>query len=570
MYLNNKQIFWLIFVGSLLWSLTMVKSGIIYSYGMGFWGPNGHDGVWHIALAESISRNSWEIPIFAGEVIKNYHLGFDLILSWLHKVTFIPIVVLYFQILPPILAFFIGFYSYKFINYWTKDKNKAFWGTFFVYFGGSWGWLVNLLRGEKPLGESMFWSQQSISTLLNPPYALSLLLIFSGLYYLLVGLDKKDKNKLVLATFLFGILVQIKVYAGILMLISLFVASVWNIFKREGFQIFKIFSGSLIISLLVFSPLTKNLDKSLIYKPFWFLETMMVFSDRLRWAKYGEAMVNYKFSGLWFKAFLAYFLAFLIFLIGNLGTRIIALGWLWKKRKIFYSFQFIDVLVVSVIFTGILIPTLFIQSGTSWNTIQFLYYSLTFVGILAGIYFGGLIKKFESNASMIRIIKVGLVFLTIPTNLGTLYYHYLPKRPPAMISKEELAALKYLSGEPYGIVLTQPFDKDKANAAIQNPPRPLYLYESTAYVSAFSGKPTYLEDQVNLEITGYDWVSRRRVIENYFFAKMSEDSLEFLLDNEISYIYVVKNFGRFGFEKDERLNKIFENDEIEIYRVKKH
>lgn len=126
----------LIFVGTITWSLTMVKSGLIYNFGMGFWGPNGHDGVWHVALAESLTRGNWEMPMFAGEQIKNYHIGFDLILAMLHKITLIPIHTLYFQIIPPVLAVLIGVYVYKFIVLWQNDKVKAYWGTFFVYFGG--------------------------------------------------------------------------------------------------------------------------------------------------------------------------------------------------------------------------------------------------------------------------------------------------------------------------------------------------------------------------------------------------------------------------------------------------
>src|SRR6185369_3197989 len=89
----------LIFIGAITWSLTMVKSGITYSYGMGFWGANGHDGVWHIALIESLAKGSWDIPIFAGTKLQNYHIGFDLFVAMLHKLTFISVSTLYFQIL---------------------------------------------------------------------------------------------------------------------------------------------------------------------------------------------------------------------------------------------------------------------------------------------------------------------------------------------------------------------------------------------------------------------------------------------------------------------------------------
>ena len=75
----------LIVLGSLVWSLTMVKSGLTYSYGMGFWGPNGHDGIWHLSLIEGLSLGNWKMPIFAGESISGYHIGFDLIVSFLKK-----------------------------------------------------------------------------------------------------------------------------------------------------------------------------------------------------------------------------------------------------------------------------------------------------------------------------------------------------------------------------------------------------------------------------------------------------------------------------------------------------
>ena len=62
----------LIILGSLTWSLTMFRSGLKYSFGYGYWGPNGHDGIWHIALSESLSRGFLDNPVFASAI--NYHL----------------------------------------------------------------------------------------------------------------------------------------------------------------------------------------------------------------------------------------------------------------------------------------------------------------------------------------------------------------------------------------------------------------------------------------------------------------------------------------------------------------
>ena len=65
----------LILLGTLAWSLIMVKSALIYPFGMGFWGPNGHDGVWHIALINQLAKSSLRMPTFAD---KSYFcLDFD-------------------------------------------------------------------------------------------------------------------------------------------------------------------------------------------------------------------------------------------------------------------------------------------------------------------------------------------------------------------------------------------------------------------------------------------------------------------------------------------------------------
>jgi len=573
----NYKGWFLILFGTLTWSLTMVKSGLVYKIGMGFWGPNGHDGVWHIALAQSLANGSWSMPIFSGELIRNYHVGFDLILTIIHKITFIPITTLYFQILPPILAFLIGLFVYLFVLSWARSKTAAWWATFFVYFAGGWGWLVTLFRNGEISGESVFWSQQSVSTLVNPPFALSLVFIFAGLYFLIKGLKVRKShttNYMLLATFLFGILIQIKVYAGILVLFGLFAAGFWRMLKRGGIDLMKVFTGSLIISILIFSPFSRDIGQTINYQPFWFLETMVSSPDRFYWPKMASAIANYKLAGNWLKLFLAYGVTFAIFWFGNLGIRVIKVPLFFKHIRNIRELSYIEVFFYSVIGMGVVIPTLFVQKGTPWNTIQFFYYSLVFSGILAGVFLGEFIDKVNLNTreipgSPIRIrtwygTVIVVVLLAITTTFGTLR-HYLPTRPPAMISIDELEALEFLSKQPNGVVLTQPFGKEAADTAAAHPPRPLYLYESTAYVSAFSGKPTYLEDEVNLEITGYDWRERRRLVEPFFGENCKIDKSFFSREN-ISYVYLVKqNFCNREFENF--ADKIFENLEVVIYKI---
>lgn len=515
-WLVKNRLWLLIIAGTFLWSLTIVKSGWVYSYGMGFWGANGHDGIWHLSLIESLSRGSLAMPMFSGETIKNYHLGFDLILAGLHRLTGVPVVNLYFQVAPVILAFLIGFLTFK--------LTRNLWSVFFVYFGSNWAWIFGR-------GESAFWSQASISTLINPPYALSLVTLLLGLILL-------QKKRYFLAGLIFGLLVQIKIYAAILIIVGLSVAVIKNR------HLIKTLLATLVVALPLYLITNRQSASLIIFQPGWFLETMMALSDRLNWPRFYAAMTNYRAAGNWFKAIAAYLTALTIFVFGNLGSRIIFL-----VRKV-------DLLYATIMVVGTILPMLLLQSGTPWNTIQFFYYSLFFAGLLAGEVLKILNVKFQ----------ILVVLLTLPTTLITLHDVYLPPRPPAMVSRSELEALNFLRRQPAGIVLT-PVVNPNPNAP---PPRPLYLYESTAYVSAFSGQSVYMEDEVNLNITDFAWPARRQAILNLFSQTDPQAATAWLESQHIKYLYLpqVAFVRPLLSETALGMTKLFENSQVAIWQRK--
>lgn len=565
----------LIFIGSLAWSLTMIKSGWIYSYGMGFWGPNGHDGIWHIALANDLAKGSFQMPVFAGEPLKNYHIGFDLLVASIHKFTQIPTINLYFQIFPLLIAFSTGLLTYLFVLKWQQSTTKAFWSTFFVYFGGSFGPLVTLIRYSSIGGESMFWAQQSISSLINPPFALSAVLMLCGLLLILLYKKNPSLKLFALTVLVFGILPQIKVYGGILAIGGLLTTGIYQLAGKRQSGLLKIGILSTLLGAALFIPLNKESNSLIVYQPFWFLENIMALSDRVGWPRFHEAMMNYKFGHIWHKAFLAYTTAFIIFLIGNMGSRIIAIPLVLQKFKTVKNLTSIDVFLLTTIVAGIVLPMLFLQRGTPWNTIQFFYYSLLFSGIFAGIAF---VNFLSNKTKAVRsIATILLLVITLPTTYATLK-HYLPSRPPAKISKEELEALNFLKKQPEGVVLTYPYNTYLAQKVEAYPPRPTYLYESTAYVSALSEKPTFLEDEVNLNITGYNWQKRKKEVEAFLATKEASEARVFLRSNNIKYIYwlqreycnpaclVPEQRAVLG-ETQLGITQIFENKEVKVYQI---
>ncbi len=554
--MNNVLIYFLIFSGSIVWFLTTIRNGLLYSFGMGFWEAHGHDGIWHIALAKQLAQGTFEMPIFAGERIKNYHIGFDLLLAWIHKLTGISIVNLYFQVLPILFALVIGLLTYKFVFIWRNSFSEAFWATFFVYFGGSFGWVLTLVRDGKIGGESVFWSQQAISTLVNPPFAFSLILLLFGLICI-VGIQRGTNFRyLIIAILCFTVLLQVKVYGGLLSLGGLFILSIIQFVKERKSSFLLLFVPTAVLSWLLFFQLNRSASNLVFFYPFWFLEMMMLLPDRLNWVGFYEIMTYYRVKDLWIRVFITYGLAFLIFLVGNMGTRIISFLSLleFRRNKIDYVFFFLLIIFIG----GILFPMLFLQEGTPWNTVQFFYYSLFVASIWSGIAMNHLTRSW--------ILVVFVLLLTLPTTYGVLCL-YVSDVSTVKISQEELEALNFLDKLPGGRVLTYPYNPQMQQEGVKYSPQPLYIYRSTAYVAAFSGKPVFLEDEDNLTITNYDWKERKARIEEFFSTEDVEEAKLFLKDNKIAYIYLVGKQSLKFDEKQLGVKKIFENQEARIYRV---
>jgi len=552
----------MIAVGSILWSLTMVKSGLMYSFGLGFWGPNGHDGVWHIALTESLKRLTLANPVMSGVELKNYHIGFDVLVAFLSKLTFIPTSFLYFQILPPIFSLILGILVFRLVKLWGKGKVNPFYSLFFIYLGGGFGFLVHLIRYSKLGGDSMFWAQSQATTLINPPFVLSLIFLLFGLIYLTKVLEKGGSKNILITVLSFILAGQIKIYAGILMIFGLFGLSIIRFISQRKSDAFRIFLLVFVFTVVLFLPLNRSSGKILEFYPFWFLETMMAYGDRVNWDHFHNAMVNYRLAHDILKGFLAYSLAFLIFFVGNLGTRILFIKtYFYKKVGIINDPILIFLTIVS--FFGFLIPMFVIQKGTPWNTIQFFYYTQFFLGIVAGVSFYRLIGSKRLNQKIIYIV---LLFLfTIPTTVTTMG-HYLPATPPAKISKTELEALKILREKPLGTILSLqiPGREYSQNEA----PRPLYNYDSTAYLSAFTNKPVFLEDLVNLNIMDYNWPERLEIIKQFMANPNSDDGKTFLRENNIRYIYFVKGMKSIGLhEPTLGLTNIYDSIEVIVYEV---
>lgn len=547
----NFAVICTILAGVIFQVVPAFQSGLSFGYGMGFWGPNTHDGLWHIALINQLIKAvPPENPIYSSAILKNYHFFYDLAVAATSYILQIPVVDLVFRFYPIMFSVMLGISSYYFIMKLFANKLAAIFGLYLIYFAGSFGWIVEFIREKHFGGESAFWANQAVSFNLNPPFAISLIIIIA-IFHIIFSKQKS----LLLAIVLTGSLIGFKSYGAVLVLGTMLLV---GIIKKQWYLIVS-FIGALPISAWIFLSNFSASSTLLVFMPFWFIHSMIDSPDRVGWARLSLAREVGITTKNWFKFFSAEALSLFIFIAGNLGMRIFSLLSLVKIKSIIKDEKLLFVFVFSIL--SFLTPILFIQSGNSWNTIQFLYYGLYTASIAAGAVLSSIIFRLPKYISGLIIF---LVLVLAPINSAVTANGYLVSRPHAFISSKELEGLQFLSSQPDGVVLTYPYD-EKLKTKITEP-WPLFVYDSTAYVSAFSKKVVYLEDIPQNQILLTDY--KKRLVASYdFFQRSIGDELKFLKDNSIKYIYIPKIFNARLDESTGVIKNIFENEEVVIYKA---
>lgn len=559
----------IIISGTIFQVIPVLRSGINYDFGIGFWGPNGHDGLWHIALPNQLLKSlPPENPVLAGEILRDYHYFYDLILAYTHYLSGIEISDLLFRFYPLFFSLLLGIGSYLLAFKLFSSRLGALFSLYFVYFAGSFGWIVEYIRSGRFGGESAFWANQSISYNLNPPFAISLLILIA--IFLLLEKHNLNTLKVLLLILLSGVLIEFKAYAAILLILTYLFFSILNLSRRK-LNFLKITIGTLVLSFLLLIPNYLYKGGSLVqsstfflFEPFWFIHSMVDSPDRVGWARLTQARLTGYETGNMFKFLAAEALGLLLFIVGNLGLRIFGLIKLILSTDLKNEFRLFLVVFSSL---SLLIPILFIQQGNPWNTIQFIYYFLYICAIFSGSFLVFIIRIFPKAIS---IILVTIILVLTPLGSISTALGYFNLAPHAYIPKEEVEALKFLEQREDGIILTYPFDESTKKKLPE--PFKLFVYETTSYIPAYSKKVSYVDDEIQNIILQTDYQKRLIEAKNFFKNANSSSNVEnlqnFIKLRKIKYIYLNKYYLEGIDEKKFDLEKIFENNEIVIYQVK--
>ena len=458
---------------------------------------------------------------------------------------------LYFRIFPFFYSLFLGASVFYLTKKLTKNFSSGIWATIFTYFAGSFGYLINK-------GESVFWATQIQSSSGNPPQIISNFLFLASIYFTITFLEQKEKKlqiKYFLISFiLLGTISAFKIYAGVILLLTLAIIGTWNLIFNKDLRLFLLTLFSGILALIIYLPNSSG-KSFLIFEPWWYIRTMIVEPSRLNLLDWELRRQTYIYEHNWKRVIWLEGMGFLIFFFGNLGMRFLGLWEFIKTNAIFK---------ISIVLSLVL-PLLFLQKGIASNTSQFLQYFILLFGILSGI----AVSKIVTNKKFIFLTPI-IIILMIPTQVRLLKEFYISEghlRPAfTKISSSEIEALDFIkqnSGKD-AVIVTPPYNQYlNEGLAIPN----IWDWFDTAYVSALSSRRTYFDDYEQVDIMGYDYRIRLEIKKIIFESKDLDEVSKSLSSTNTNLLYFPKALRPKIDLQNIGLTLFFENQEIEVWKI---
>ncbi len=553
----------LVFAVGIIGQMAIIApSGITRDSDLVFWSAHGHDGPWHIALMEEIKKGyPLQNPVFAGERLVNYHFFSDIAPAFFNKYLGFSSLNLYFRFFPFLYSLLLGSTAFILGKRIGKTFSAGLWASILTYFAGSFGYILTLMQNRGIGGEGIFWSSQVQSTVGNPPQILASIIVLTVCILLGDYLEKRNKYNLLSLITLIAVLPVFKVYGGVVVFISLGIISLWQAIKERTFTFLKILIPGGILASALYLPNSSQSQSFLIYEPWWFIRTMVVATDKLNLLDWELKRQTYIAENNIKRVIQLELTAFIIFFFGNLGMRFFGLWYLAKNFKQVLN-NYFYLFLLSMILVSFIFPMLFLQKGVASNTIQFLQYFLLLMGIIAGVSISNLIERLSVSFKV--VLSLLIIILAIPTQLGLINDFY--RRPPtSKISNQELEALKFLrqNSSDNDIILTPPYNH-YLDLKVSVP----YIWDwfDTSYVAAFSGRRVYMEDMEQVDIMGYNY-KKRQDFQKQIFTSMDISLKEELEREGIDFIYFPKQLLPEQELINTGLDKIFENDQAEIWSV---
>jgi hypothetical protein len=541
----------IIALGSLSFLYIMFFSGYISNSGIQFIGVNGQDGIRHISyIKNQIFTFPPQHPGLYGEELKGFHYFYDFLLAKFSQFYLFSVEDLYFRLFPFLISLLYGLSFYFLSSKLTKNIVAVRLIIFFAYFARSFSIIYYLFNNEIDLLNSPII--HPIRLILNPFIVLAIGILVTG-FALLPEVKKSFKYAIVVGL-IFGVLSQIKVYAGLIAIgtISIYSFYVFLRFKKKFIlNYFILLFITAVITAITFLP--NNFKQAgLVFYPLEFYKHYI--------SSHGFENINWDTRRMIFEQYnnylrivLLYIEAVIIFWIYNLGVLSIILLKITNIFKKKFWLEDYNIIILLSIIIPIFIASFFLQSVSAFDTVQFLWITIPLFGIPAGIIFAKIIE----NRKIVKFIVLMLIIsLSLPGNINALV-NYSPVNVKITANNNQLEFFgrinKTIPSNNFMIYIPKikPFDKN--------------YFGGTPVISAISGISVYLEGGNLPNKLNSVYEERLKNILNLNKDILACDKTKIEKDlKKIGSKYIISENKYSCFENDDRI-KIINSDKYRLY-----
>lgn len=480
----------LILTSAVLQSLPLLPGGLKSTEGVIL--PGAHDSLWNIAISNELSATFPPgHPGFSGALLKNNHFYYPLFLAALKELTQIDLLTLYFQLAPLFVSGLFGLSLYTLSTLFFQSNNWRNLCVFLGYFCGNIAYLLVLFKGFTfDWRGNTFFADQPFDQLTNPYTVLGFAVILVAGYFLEQAFKNKNGGWLLAAALVLGPLYGFKSFAGVLGGGAFFfVLLIWLV-KRYPLKSLILAMGLYLLLAVPTVVLISDPGKTGVnWAPGWILSQMMSSGEKLNqtdflqkeqfYAGSGNALALVKLKGS----------ALVIYLLGNLGVRILGIFYLLAqfyklmRGKLANQKLIIYVYLTAIILSGLTLPLLFNLRGSPFNIIQFTPYALLLL-VFPTVQFLGLVFSWLRNRghkTLAFLLILMFVIFAIPVNVKNVIEKWnFQKRGRISYPLWEMADYLAKSSERNAVVFLNPAD---------------FYTEPAIAVAGLSGRRIYLSDR---------------------------------------------------------------------------
>lgn len=408
-----------------------------------------HDANVHLSLIAELSHRFPPTNFsVGGGTLKNYHYLLDLAVTIFQRLSGVSSLDLYFRIVPVILSVLLCLVIYQAVFALTKDRLAATFGIFFTVFATSWGvvmpFLKEVLGGRTVSGASnLFMTDQMINLLVNPQGQLSLVIFL--LLFLLLSQYERTKKIILLVFFslVLGLSFGVKAYGGIIFAPAALIASLWFAAKDKDWRVFMaVVVGLAIMAIWVLFTIDGQVA-GLKFTPFWLLDRMMTDLDKFNEPRFLLLKEYYLSVGSWWRLATLETFAFIIYVVGSLGWRIVGIlavvRLVAKPAKIPPSLIFL----LTAAFFSLAIPVFFNQTKKAYDVVQFSPYFSVFMAVMFCVALFDFFKNRQDKLTKI-VILVGLVAVFLVLDQREIRPRFQGSQEKIVIPQKVMEAMSFI------------------------------------------------------------------------------------------------------------------------------